>query len=332
MKFRFEFDIAKLSPAIQHSQSLFLIGSCFTENIGEKLKRNKFTVLENPHGILFNPVSVSEAIMDYIEETNYTANDLFEYNEGWHSWKHHSRLSGVTQEESLKKINESIGQAHNFLANADYVMITLGSAWVYTLTGEARNAIEGSVAANNHKAPSSWFLRRLLSTEEILSVLDPMIHRLFLFNRKIRILFTISPVRHLREGVVENNRSKAALIQAVHQLTDKFNKIYYFPAYELVLDDLRDYRYYAEDLVHPNYFATQYVWERFIEACISEESKKLIEEITAIHLAYKHRPFNATSEQHKKFLKSFLEKTQALQSKYSYLDLKSEIDFFKKGI
>lgn len=332
MKFRFEFDIPKLSPPIQHSQSLFLIGSCFTENIGEKLKRNKFAVLENPHGILFNPVSVSEAIMDYIEGIKYTANDLFDYNEGWHSWKHHSRFSDVKQEGSLQKINHSIEQANKFLADTDYVMITLGSAWVYSLTAEAKNAIEGSIAANNHKAPASWFFRRLLSTEEILSVLDPMMHRLFLFNKKVRIIFTISPVRHLREGVVENNRSKAALIQAVHQLVDKFNRIYYFPAYELVLDDLRDYRFYAEDLVHPNYFATQYVWERFMDACISEDSKKLIEEITSIHLAYKHRPFNAASEQHKKFLLSFFNKTKSLQEKYPHLDFASEIDFFKKGI
>ena len=330
MKFRFEFDVAKLSPPIQHSQSLFLIGSCFTENIGEKLKRNKFKVLENPHGILFNPVSVSEAVMDYVEDTKYTANDLFEYNESWHSWKHHSRFSGVTQEEALQKINQSIGDAHNFLSDADYVMITLGSAWVYRLTADAKNAIEGSVAANNHKAPASWFYRRLLSTEEVLSVLDPMIHRMFLFNKKIKILFTISPVRHLREGVVENNRSKASLIQAVHQLVDKFERIYYFPAYELVLDDLRDYRYYAEDLVHPNYFATQYVWERFMEACISEESRKLIEEITSIHLAYKHRPFNATSEQHKKFLKSFWEKTNALQQKFPYLNFSTELEYFSR--
>src|SRR5205085_10777001 len=140
---------------------------------------------------------------------------------------------------------------------------TLGSSWIYTLTEKASQFKPGLVAANNHKAPADWFSRRLMSTEEVLHQLDNMIHRLFHFNENLRIIFTISPVRHLREGVIENNRSKAVLITAVHQLVDKFNGLYYFPAYELVIDDLRDYRFYAEDLVHPNYAATGYVWEKF---------------------------------------------------------------------
>jgi hypothetical protein len=146
----------------------------------------------------------------------------------------------------------------------------------------------------------------------------------------LKIIFTISPVRHLREGVVENNRSKAILIQAVHHLVNKFDKLYYFPAYELVIDDLRDYRFYAEDLVHPNYFATQYVWEKFIDSCMDEKTKSLIEEIHSINLAYKHKPFNPSSEQHKKFLKSFYEKTKTLQEQYHYLNFSEELDYFNQ--
>jgi len=329
MKFHFEFDIKKLPQPISHERKILLTGSCFSENIGEKLRKHKFSILENPNGILFNPISVAEAITNYIDNNQYTEEDLFYYNEGWHSWKHHSRFSGVTIEETLHKINSSTKEAHYFLENADFAFITLGSAWIYMLTEKAINAQKGSVAANNHKAPADWFHRRLMSIEEVLSALDNMIHRLFLFNSDLRIIFTISPVRHLREGVIENNRSKAVLIQAVHQLVDKFDKLYYFPAYELVIDDLRDYRFYAEDLVHPNYFATQYVWEKFVQACMNEETKKVIEEVASINLAFQHKPFNPTSEQHKKFLESYLRKATLLQTQYPYLDLGKEIAYFR---
>jgi hypothetical protein len=332
MKFSSEFDIKKLQEPINHQNNLFLIGSCFTENIGEKLKRHKFKVLENPNGILFNPISVAEAVTDCIENNQVDENALFELNEGWHSWKHHSRFSGLNPQEALSKINDSVNEAHEYLKRASHIMITLGSAWIYTLTDKAANARPGSVAANNHKAPSDWFNRRLLSIEEVLSSLDNMIHRLFFFNPGLKIIFTISPVRHLREGVVENNRSKAVLIHAVHHLVDKFEKLYYFPAYELVIDDLRDYRFYAEDLVHPNYHATQYVWEKFVDATMDERTKKLMEDIHSINLAFKHKPFNASSRQHASFLRSYLEKTSKLKELHPYLDFEKEIGYFENGI
>ena len=286
MKFRFEFDIAPIANTISHRHKLFLIGSCFTENIGEKLKKHKFNVLENPNGILFNPVSVTEAIINIIENKQYTKQDLFNYNEGWHSWQHHSRFSGVTVEETLEKINTSAHHAHHYLKQTDYLFITLGSAWVYTLTNKAYNATTGIVAANNHKAPHDWFERRLLDISQIITVLATMLERVGDFNPNIHIIFTISPVRHLREGIIDNNRSKAALITAVHYLIEKLSKLYYFPAYELVIDDLRDYRFYAEDLVHPNYFATQYVWEKLVQSCMNKETKELMEIIHDINLAY----------------------------------------------
>src|SRR5437764_10107748 len=164
MKFHYEFEIKKLPEPISHLHKLFLIGSCFTENIGEKLKKYKFSVLENPNGILFNPVSVAEALTSYIDNTQFDETDLFQLNEGWHSWKHHSRFSGLTAEEALTKINASTLQANSYLREADFVMITLGSSWIYTLTDKAANAKIGSVAANNHKAPADWFHRRLMAT------------------------------------------------------------------------------------------------------------------------------------------------------------------------
>ncbi len=329
MKFHFEFDIKKLNPSIQLQHKLMLIGSCFTENIGDKLSKHKFTVLENPHGILFNPVSVSEALSDYISNKVYTESDLFYINESWHSWKHHSRFSGLTKAESLHKINTAIATAHNYLKQADHLVITLGSAWLYTLTEKAANSIPYAVAANNHKAPSDWFQKKLMNPSEAIYLLNELIKSLQVFNPKLTIIFTVSPVRHLREGLVENNRSKSVLIQAVHQLVDTYNHLYYFPAYELVIDDLRDYRFYAEDLVHPNYQATQYVWEKLVDACMDEETKSLMKEIAEINLAYQHKPFNPSSEKHKQFLNSYLEKTKRLSDKFSYLDLAAEINYFK---
>ncbi|MDQ6609745.1 MAG: GSCFA domain-containing protein [Bacteroidota bacterium] len=331
MKFRFEFDIKKLPQSITHQHKLLLIGSCFTENIGEKLDKYKFNTLQNPNGILFNPISVIEALEGYIENKTFTENDLFHYNEGWHSWKHHSRFSGVTPNDAVEKINSSTDVAHHFLKQADYVFITLGSSWIYALTDKAANAKVGQVAANNHKAPGDWFKRKLMSSEEVFRMLDSVIQRLWHFNPNLKIIFTISPVRHLREGVIENNRSKASLIQAVHQLVDKFDKLYYFPAYELVIDDLRDYRFYAEDLVHPNYFATQYVWEKLVGACMDEKTKAIMEEIHSINLAFQHKPFNSSSDQHKKFLQSYYQKTKILQEQYPYLNFASELEYFTKG-
>jgi len=328
MKFHYEFDIKKIDKPINHKNKICLIGSCFTENIGMKLAKHKFSILENPNGILFNPVSVSEAIINIIEQKHYTANDLFELNETWHSWQHHSRYSGISADDALQKINTSLDQAHDYLKKADYLLITLGSAWIYTLTEKALNATVGTVAANNHKAPADWFLRRLMRIDQVIAVLGTMLDKLGSFNPHIKVIFTISPVRHLREEVIENNRSKAVLIQAVHELIDRLEKLYYFPAYELVIDDLRDYRFYAEDLVHPNYHATEYVWNKFTDACMSDETKDLMKQIAEIELAFKHKAFNPNTQQHKKFLASYAAKTQRLQEQFSYLSFDQELAYF----
>lgn len=332
MKFHFEFDIKRAPKSVQHPQQLMLMGSCFTENIGDKLRKHKFNVLENPNGILFNPVSVAEAVDSYLSGKVFSVSDIFLYNETWHSWKHHSRYSGITAEECISKINSSITQAQQYLKHTDHLMITLGSAWLYTLTSEAANAVPDSVAANNHKAPASWFRKRLMQVPEAVALLGDMVRKLQAYNPSLQVIFTISPVRHLREGVIENNRSKAVLIQAVHELVENFEQLYYFPAYELVIDDLRDYRFYAEDLVHPNYHATQYVWEKFTEACMNEETRSLMKEIAELNLAFQHKPFNSGTSQHQKFLKTYLVKTQSLQERHPYLDLSGELEYFRNHL
>lgn len=328
MDFHIEFSPKHLPQKINHRHKLLLLGSCFTENIGDKLVAHKFSVLQNPNGILFNPVSVKEAVENYIGNKVITENDLFYLNEGYHSWQHHSRFSGTTKEDAVQKINTSTNTAHHYLKETDVVIITLGSAWVYELTAKAANAKTGNVAANNHKAPADWFNRRLFTNAEVIDLLHTTIAELQQFNPFTKIIFTISPVRHLREGFVENNRSKAALINAVHATAEHFENVFYFPAYELVIDDLRDYRFYAEDMVHPNYAATNYVWEKFVTACIDETSQELMKQINEINAAINHKPFNETSAAHRAFKLKYWNILQSMQQKYPYLHLTDQINYF----
>ena len=324
MDFRLEFTPKPFDVKINHQQNILLVGSCFTEQIGTKLANHKFAVLDNPNGILFNPSSIANSISSYINHRQYTETDLFYQNECWNSWQHHSRFSHPDKKICLSAINESQSKANVFLKNADWLLITLGSAFVYELDNK-------EVVANCHKVPTDKFSKRLLAADEIFADLQKMIEKAVAFNPQLKIIFTISPVRHLRDGFVENNRSKATLIQTVHQLTEKNNNCFYFPAYELIIDDLRDYRFFAEDMVHPNYAATNYVWEKFIATCIDEPSQQLMKEIAAIVAAKNHKPFNPTSEQHKKFLQTNLEKVKKLQQQFPYLNFEEEAAFFNSN-
>ena len=322
MDFHLEFTPRPFDVKINHQHNLLLIGSCFTEQIGSKLTAHKFSVLDNPNGILFNPVSISRSLNSYMENRQYGQEDLFYENECWNSWEHHSRFSHTEASICLQMINGSQNAAHAFLKKADWLLITLGSAFVYELENK-------NVVANCHKVPADKFNKRLLAVEEVVSGLQLMIEKLIAFNPAIKIIFTISPVRHLRDGFVENNRSKATLIHAVHQVLEKNGACLYFPAYELVIDDLRDYRFYAEDMVHPNYAATNYVWEKFIAACIDVPSQQLMKEIAVIVAAKNHKAFNPTSGQHKKFLQTNLEKVRKLRQQFSYINFDEEENFFK---
>ncbi len=322
MQFFTNINIKSLQSPITYNDKLLLVGSCFTEHIGNYLNEVKFRVLQNPNGILFDPISVCNSISSYIENKQYTHNDLFYLNEAWHSWQHHSRFSGMDKEVVLANINQSQNAAHTFLKQADWLFITLGSSFVYKLTET------GHPVANCHKAPAQTFIKHLSTIDETIIALDTLLYKLFQFNSDIKIMFTISPVRHLRDGVVDNNRSKARLIEAVHHIINKFEKLYYFPAYEIVIDVLRDYRFFDVDLAHPNYAATQFVLDKFAEACCNEQVRGLMDEIKKLVIARNHKPFNPSSQQHKQFLENQLQKTYSLQKLLPYLDFSTEISFF----
>jgi GSCFA family len=328
MNFRSEFTPKPFSIKMKHTDKLLLVGSCFTEQIGKKLAAHKFDVVENPNGILFNPMSIAKAVMSYASEKLYNEDDLFYYNELWASREHHTQFSKIEKADALKSINESQQKAIDFIKNADWILLTLGSAFVYEWKDIVAKDNYENVAANCHKIPTDKFNRRLTNADEIKSVLQKMEAAVRAINPTVKFIYTISPVRHLREGFVENNRSKAALIQAVHLLTNDTN-VFYFPAYELVIDDLRDYRFFAEDLVHPNYAATNYVWEKFTPTVIDEASQQLMQKINEINAAMSHKAFNPLSEAHKAFLKVNFEKVAKLQNAYAYLDFTNEAAFFK---
>ena len=329
MDFHLEFSPKIFGTTIRHQDHLMLIGSCFTEQIGNKLAKHKFRVLDNPNGILFNPISITKSIHSYIVKRQYQEADLFYQNECWNSWEHHSRFSNPDKEQCLLLINESQNRANSFLRQADWLLLTLGSAFVYEIV-PLKATEQPFVVANCHKVPTDKFSKRLLSEREVLNSLLEMTHALVKFNPELKIIFTISPVRHIREGFVENNRSKAILINAVHQITGRH--VFYFPAYELVIDDLRDYRFYAEDMVHPNYIATNYVWDKFVTTCIDEGSRNLMKEIKEITAAFNHKAFNPASEAHRKFKIIYSQKVEQLMEKYPYLQLEKEFEYFKRGV
>jgi hypothetical protein len=307
---------------INYKDAILLTGSCFTEHIGNHLRELKFDVLQNPNGILFDPNSVASSLVSYIQNKKYQNNDLFYLNELWQSWQHHSIFSKMDKSASLDAINQSQERAHAFLKKTKWVIITLGSSFLYKLS---ENNLP---VANCHRAPAQWFNKHLMTIEEINSLMDNCIHQLFSFNQDIRIIFTVSPVRHIRDGVIENNRSKARLIESVHHLVNKFDRLYYFPAYELVIDVLRDYRFYDVDMVHPNYPATEFVLQHFIDHFVDDESKKVMDEIKKIVIARKHKSFHPSTNAHQNFLKSYFEKSNLLKSKYPFLDLDDEVRYF----
>lgn len=299
------------------------MGSCFAEEIGEKLQEHRFNTVVNPHGILYNPLSITKALTSYLDGKVYTAGDLFQHNDLWNSWDHHSRFSGLTAEATLENIHRTQAAATHAIDNADWLIITLGSAHAYILKENNR------LVGNCHKVPAGNFYKRLLTVDEIVTALDNVMHRLFFRNKKINILFTVSPVRYIRDGVVENNLSKAILLQAVHHLVNKFNRLFYFPAYELVIDDLRDYRFYKEDMVHPNELAVNYVWEQVVKAGISPGSQELLHSIAEINRAANHRPFNPESAQHRQFLAHYAAKVQQLMAAHPQLKLDDLLQRFQ---
>jgi hypothetical protein len=324
MELMLKLNIPKPPKQISHTDRILSVGSCFTEHIGNALKELKFDVLQNPNGILFDPASVCKSLCSYTTEDAVQENQLILLNELWQHWDFHSRFSASEKNEALGKMNSSLDTAHHFLKNANWLIITLGSAFSYRLKKED----ELIPVANCHRAPAQFFEKHLMTSKAITELLSDTILKLLKFNPCLQFIFTISPVRHIRDGVIENNRSKSRLIEAVHETVGNNSNCFYFPAYELVIDILRDYRFYAEDMVHPNYLATDFVLENFLNSFVTDESRLAITEIRKLNIAKKHRAAHPGTEAHKKFLYDQLEKTKLLQMQFPSLNFTEEINYF----
>jgi lysophospholipase L1-like esterase len=309
---------------ISYSDNILLIGSCFTEEIGNRMKELKFSVLQNPNGILYDPLSISNSLFSYINNKQYTSDELFYLNELWQSWQHHSVFSGIDQNDVLQKINNAQTTAHEFLKTASWLIITFGSSYSYQLISS------GHTVANCHKAPAYNFKKSLIKTQVIIDRLSYVIQELQAFNPELNIILTISPVRHIKDGVVQNNQSKARLIEAVHELTASLQNATYFPAYELIIDILRDYRFYEADMVHPTPMAIEYVLEKFFETYFEKNDQLITKEIKKINAAKNHRPFQVGTDAHVIFKHAQLKKVRDLQALYTYINFDDETAYFSQ--
>ncbi len=322
MQFQLNIEIPDLKPSINYDDSILLVGSCFSEHMSERLINHRFKVLNNPNGILFNPLSVCDALDSYVQCREYEPVDLFYLNELWNSWDFHTRFSHICQQDALQGIQSSIAEAHQFVKSATRIIITLGSSFQYYLVENGRPV------SNNHRAPSQWFEKRLLAIEVIEHRLRKTIAGIKNLNPGVQFIFTISPVRHIRDGVIANNRSKARLLEAVHSVCESEQGCYYFPSYELLIDVLRDYRFYDVDFVHPNFPATQFVWEMFVKHCIAPTEYRLMEQLKEITIAASHKPRFPDTEAHKKFRENYQKKITELDKKYPQLNIKELLIYF----
>lgn len=290
MNFRTEIELAKANFQFSHSDKVVLLGSCFSENIGLKLQRYRFQVDVNSHGIVFNPESVAIALEDVIENKRYTKEDLIYHNGLYVSLNHHGRFSHENADVAIKEINDNIAKHHLRLKHARVLFLTLGSAWAY------RYKKTELFATNCHKIPQSSFEKILISNKEIIARWSDSLEKLHAFNKDIQVVFTISPVRYWRDGALQNQLSKSHLIIAAHALKEKFNFAHYFPSYELVMDDLRDYRFFKEDMLHPNDVAINYVWEKLIAWCMSDETRQKLNQLEPLLRFTEHRPINSNTK------------------------------------
>ena len=315
MQFHLNYTPSKFDFEINHTHKLFLIGSCFSENINHFLNDYKFKTYTNPNGILFNPISISDCLGTILNNTSVHENVILQREDVYLSYLHHSSINSSNKTLLLEKINTEIVKANTFLKECDFLIITFGSAYAY------RHLQLNHTVANCHKQPASNFDKQLIPLNEIITNYSVVIKNLHNFNPKLKIIFSLSPVKYLKDGVIENNLSKSTLTIAIHEIIKQNSNCYYFPAFELVTDDLRDYRFYKEDLAHPNDLAINYIWEKFSTTFFNSITCKLNDHIKKLNQALNHRQMLSGNSEKTK-LDSYIAKQKEELKK-----LHPEIDF-----
>ena len=320
MEFRTIVSIKKLPYSITHEQKIMMLGSCFAENIGKYMQQYKFNIDLNPFGILYNPASIAHSLYMLLQNKTFAEFDLFREGQLWHSFSHHSRFSHIDLHTCLNEINTRLAQGAIILKNADWLIITWGTAWVYRLTET------GEIVSNCHKLPEKYFIRQRLCPNEITDMWIPLISELLQENPRLKILMTVSPVRHFRDGAHANQLSKSTLLLATELLCCTFSdNCFYFPSYEIVMDELRDYRFYDSDMVHPSEQAVEYIWEQFSLSCFSEKTRQENAEWGKIFKSLNHKPLTSDLNAYKDFVMQNLFKLKKFHQKYPYFDLSNEL-------
>ena len=318
--------LKEIFPKINHSSGVFFVGSCFSQVLGAKWKESKGSTLYNPFGTVYNPVSIRKMIENIIHCQIPAPESISEHNGIYFHTDYHSDMSALSRDEVYENIRQTTTKATDFLPNATYVFITLGTAFVY----EEKSS--GQIVANCHKLPASHFRKRMLSTEEIILNLQNILETIFAINSATKVVWTVSPVRHIKDGIIENNWSKARLVDAVHTVVREQKNMHYFPAYELVLDQMRDYRYYENDLIHPGPEAREAIWQYFSDTYFDDETRKLNVDIQKIRSAFHHRPKFPQHADYKRFCEQQLKAIQSALKRYPDLDFTEEKNHFNRFI
>lgn len=284
-----------ISDQIDYQSNILLIGSCFATNIANKLLHYQFKHSHNPLGIFFNPLSILNFFEKLESGFEYKTEDIFFHQERWHCFDAHSSFSNADKYPLLEKLNNALVESKSELKSISHLVISLGTAWTYY------NKHEQICVSNCHKLPQNLFEKRLLNVSEIETICNAIVAAIQRINAKTKIIFTVSPVRHLKDGIIENSRSKAHLISAIHAVNNQQQQCFYFPSYELMMDEMRDYRFYSTDLLHPNDLAVEYIWEKFSKVWIKAKDKKVMDKVAQVQSAIMHRPFNPKSKAYAEF-------------------------------
>ena len=317
MEFRTKVELPTGEYQINHSSRLMLWGSCFAENLGKYLSENKFACDTNPFGVLYNPFSISKAIGQLMDKDTYS--DLHFDNGKWYSLMHHSLFSDTEKEECLYRINSRFKVGKENLQKADWIILTWGTAWVY----EWKET--GEIVGNCHKLPDKLFRRRLLDVTEVVENYRELLAKIHLQSPQVQVLFTVSPIRHAKDGYHGNQISKSILLLAIERICSEFPFCHYFPSYEIMMDELRDYRFYADDMLHPSALAVNYIWECFCQCFFSKDTLAFMKEWDGIKKGLEHKPFNTESDTYHRFLSQILLKIEAVKEKFPYLDVQNEL-------
>ncbi|HZK96793.1 MAG TPA: GSCFA domain-containing protein [Prolixibacteraceae bacterium] len=317
IKFRTEVELPEFKKKMGYRHQSIMIGSCFAENIGTYLQELCFPIMVNPFGILYNPISIANSLNLLLSGKKFAEQDLFYSNGLYNSFSHHSRFSGIDPDSTLLRINTQNNEASGILKNCHHLFITFGTSWVF------EHKINKVVVSNCHKLPAATFDRYRLSVSQITETWIPLIDEMSSNNSNLHLIFTVSPIRHLKDGAHENQLSKSTLLLAIDNLISRYGTetISYFPSYELVLDELRDYRFYASDMTHPSEVAISFLQEKFAATILDKEALAVSTELDKILPALKHKSLNIKDKNYISFIENQIEKINQLQIKYPFIDI-----------